>query len=63
MTFGSHLGMSSKCRELLDGFAPPRAFADIHNMSFDQFFSEFNVNTARQTAFSIELQMRVEYLL
>lgn len=32
-------------------------------MSIDQFFSEFNVNAGRQTAFSVELRMRVERLL
>lgn len=63
MTSGSRLDKPSDCREMLDSFAPPKVFAEIRNMGCDQFFFEFNVGAARQTAFNSELRMQGSMLI
>lgn len=61
VTYGT-LSTESECREMLDGFAPPQAFAYFRNMHFDQFLDEFNVNSARKAAFCSSLRLRTEHL-
>ncbi|GJS91235.1 hypothetical protein Tco_0773871 [Tanacetum coccineum] len=61
VTNGSRLDDGRACREIVDGFAPPKFFASIRRMDHDQLFMEFNVGAARQISLSVEVRMHVEY--
>lgn len=53
VTCGSRLDTAVDCRWIVDGFALPIFFADIHRWIF-------NYLKARQTTFSVEIWMRAE---
>ncbi|GKA71845.1 hypothetical protein Tco_0778061 [Tanacetum coccineum] len=61
VTNGSRLDDGRTCREMVDEFAPPKFFASIRGMNYDQLFTEFNVGAARQMSLSAEVRMRAEY--
>ena len=58
--YGSRLETAADCREMVDGFAPPRFFSKICEMDDKDFFDEFNYLTARQTSFCAESRARAE---
>lgn len=57
---GSRLETAADCREMVDGFAPPRFFSEIREMDDKDFFDEFNYLIARQTSFCAESRARAE---
>ncbi|GKA03326.1 hypothetical protein Tco_0676107 [Tanacetum coccineum] len=61
VTNGSCLDDGRVCRKMLDEFAPPKFFASIRGIEYDQLFTEFNVGAARQISLSAEVRMRAEY--
>ena len=48
------------CCEMVDGFALPRFFSEIHEMEGGEFFYEFNYLAARQLSFCAEARQRAE---
>nr|GEU93326.1 hypothetical protein [Tanacetum cinerariifolium] len=51
------------CRDLTDRLAPPALFAQLLAMDYDQLYSEFNVEAARQVCLGAKVRMRAEHTL
>ncbi|GJY49939.1 hypothetical protein Tco_0439895 [Tanacetum coccineum] len=46
---------------MVDQLAPPGLFSQLHDMDYDQLFTEFNVGVARHTCLSSEVKLRSEH--
>nr|GEW82732.1 hypothetical protein [Tanacetum cinerariifolium] len=51
------------CRDLTDRLAPPALFAQLRTMDYDQLYSEFNVEAARQVCLGAEVRMQAKHTL
>nr|GEX27317.1 hypothetical protein [Tanacetum cinerariifolium] len=51
------------CRDLTDRLAPPALFAQLCVMDYDQLYTKFNVDAARQVCLGVEVMMRANHNL
>ncbi|GJT09209.1 hypothetical protein Tco_0843671 [Tanacetum coccineum] len=63
LTNRSRLDNGRVCYEMVDEFAPLKFFASVRRMEHNKLFTEFNVGAARQIPLSVEVRMRVEYIV
>ncbi|GJV90441.1 hypothetical protein Tco_1538254 [Tanacetum coccineum] len=63
ITNDSLLDDGFSCRTLVDRVAPPAFFSTLHTMDYDQLYTEFNVEAARQVCLGAEVRSRAEHEL